>query len=74
MTLEVRIERLVLDGVTMTRAEREALPAAVERELRGLIAPGEAPRRPPRSTIARDIATAIHGSLPSLPHGGGGPR
>lgn len=77
----MHIEHLVLDGVTLTRRERAALPAVVRRELLALLgAPSEAdPRtgagRPPASPrldrIARAVATEIDGALPPR---GGAPR
>jgi len=40
MNVEVRIERLVLDGVAVAAAEQPALRAAVEAELARLLAAG----------------------------------
>jgi hypothetical protein len=37
MKIDVHIEHLLLDGMALTRREREALPAAVQRELLALL-------------------------------------
>jgi hypothetical protein len=76
--IDVHIEHLLLDGVQLTRREREALPAAVRRELLALIeSPDRAPdigARPDRAPaaridhIGRDVALAVKDSLaPALP-------
>jgi hypothetical protein len=72
MRTSVRIERVVLDGLELSRRERDALGPAIARELRRLV--GEAANGPagryaetrpegPGSAvdgIARDIAAAVH--------------
>jgi hypothetical protein len=80
MNVEVRIGRIVLDGVELRRRERAALPGAIERELTALLGPARpGPRRaltaPTSATrggrvdgIARDIALAVRGAI-----GGAGP-
>lgn len=80
MNVEVRIGRLVLDGVELRQRERAALPLAVQEALTELMTPsvgGDArlPRtntsvdlyaRTPRvEAIAGQIATAVHGNLPA---------
>ena len=75
MTTSVRIERVVLDGLELSRRERDALGPAITRELRRLAgepANGPAGRRAgtrregpegPGSAvdaIARDVAAAVH--------------
>jgi hypothetical protein len=79
MNVEVRIGRLVLDGVQLHRRERAALPDAVRSELLNLLAdssgapagpigrPGsDRNARTPRvDAIARQIAASVHGALPA---------
>jgi hypothetical protein len=72
MRTDVRIERLVLDGLDLSRRERDALGPAIARELRRLAGePANSPpdrraetmRRGPGSTvdgIAREVAAAVH--------------
>jgi hypothetical protein len=67
MTTRIRIERVVLDGLRLTRRERDALAPAIARELSRLAGepPGraEAQRRevgPAVDGIAREIAAAVH--------------
>jgi hypothetical protein len=74
VTIAIRIDRLVLDGVKLTRRERHGLAPAIERELR-LLSPGR--RRPPahelpdaRSRldgIARDVAVSVHDAIGPRP-------
>jgi hypothetical protein len=76
MKVNLRIERLVLDGVELTRRERAALAGAIERELRLQLAPPARARPQLAATIpdgragarveriGRDIAAALHSSLP----------
>jgi hypothetical protein len=67
----VTIDRLVLDGVQLTRAQRAALPAAVGSELARLIAGEPAPRSAnrrsasPVSRIGADVASAVADALPA---------
>lgn len=58
MNIEVHIERLILDGVTVAPRERSRLQAAVESELARLLAEG-------------DLSPALWGggALPSVPAG-----
>jgi hypothetical protein len=71
----VNIDRLVLDGVPLTRAQRAALPAAVQSELSRLLAAGPAaPPANPRSAspvtrIGADVASAVAGALPAARRG-----
>ena len=79
MKVDLRIERLVLDGVELTRRERAALASAIKRELVLQIA--RRPERLPRTVgfrasfsegradaqvehIGREVAAAVHSSLP----------
>ena len=68
MRTSVRIERVVLDGLELSRRERDALGPAIARELRRL---ASEPARPHPETrregpgtavdgIARDVAAAVH--------------
>lgn len=76
MKIDVRIDRVVLDGVAITRRERERLGPAIERELRRLVdgaAPGDgvddAAKPAPGGVdgIAREVAIAVHAQLPAVP-------
>ncbi len=72
MRTSVRIERVVLDGLELSRRERDALGPAIARELRRLAseaASGPAGRRAETRRegrgsavdgIARDVAAAVH--------------
>jgi hypothetical protein len=71
MKTDVRIGRVVLDGLQLSRREREALGPAIARELRRLADDPEAsrdrpghPRPPGRDLvvdgIAREVAAAVH--------------
>jgi len=68
MRTYVRIERVVLDGLELSRGERDALGPAIARELRRLAGePANEPagnqRRgsgPAVDGIAREVATAVH--------------
>jgi len=75
MRTNVRIGRLVLDGLRLSRPERDALGPAIARELRrlagepanrlasGPAARAETQRREPGSAvdgIAREVAVAVH--------------
>lgn len=79
MKVDLRIERLVLDGVELTRRERAALASAIKRELVLQIA--RRPERLPRTVgfrasfsegradaqvehIGREVAATVHSSLP----------
>jgi hypothetical protein len=77
MRTEVRIERVVLDGLELSRRERDALGPAIARELRRLASePVNGPtdrraedrRRGPGSAvdgIARQVAAAVHQAIPA---------
>jgi hypothetical protein len=67
----VHIERIVLDGITLSRRDRDALGPAIARELRRLAGlaenlpphPRAEQRRPQESAadgIARQVAAAVH--------------
>jgi hypothetical protein len=66
--LELRIDRLVIDGPDLSRREREGLAAMIEQELAVTLTRAPVGRRsPPRepgARIARDVARAVHGALP----------
>jgi hypothetical protein len=73
--VNVRIDRLVLDGLELSRRERDLLVSAIERELRPLADGGAAGPaadaavggRPPGSrvvTIATHVAAAVNGAMP----------
>jgi hypothetical protein len=64
MNTDVRIEHLVIDGIKLSRRERDALGPAIARELRRLGSlPANAPE-PGRGSaadgIARQVAAAVH--------------
>ncbi len=71
MRTDIRIEHLVLDGLELSRRERDALSPAIARELR-LLANPPAKRTPnwrtedrrrkdsPVEQIARQVAVAVH--------------
>ncbi|HLM87179.1 MAG TPA: hypothetical protein VK272_13430 [Solirubrobacteraceae bacterium] len=78
MNVEVRIGRIVLDGVELRQHERAALPRAVQMELRSLLERTPAERARPRlrghepdlhapnprvQAIARQVASAVHRGL-----------
>jgi hypothetical protein len=82
VSTDVRIDRLVLEGLELSRREREALAPAIARELR-LIAPyprpvgardwsGKAPSTVDR--IAREVAVAVRGAIGPAPRSRGGGR
>jgi hypothetical protein len=69
--VNVRIDTLALDGIELTRRERDALGPALERELalvvRGGLAVAPADAAGSRiDGIARRVAIAVHGSVPAL--------
>lgn len=82
MSTRVRIQHLVLDGITLSRRERDALGPAITRELRRLAAradhpPGsstaERPRHPDTTVdeIARRVGAAVHrATVAALPPAG----
>ena len=84
MNVQMRIGRLVLDGVDLSARERAALAGAVERELaRRLAGVGPAQRlrdtRPRAATtrvdrLGADIARAVHAELRPLPRTSGRAR
>jgi hypothetical protein len=77
MRVNVRIDELVVDGLELSRRERDALAPAVQRELRRLVAatPAGRPGRHPRvDRIARDVALAVHRSMPPVARSGGSRR
>jgi hypothetical protein len=70
MSINVQIERVILDGLQLSRRERDALAPAIARELRrlasepanGVAAWGEIWRQGPGSSvdgIAREVASAV---------------
>jgi hypothetical protein len=77
VSTRIRIERLVLDGIELSRRERDALGPAIARELRRLA--GEQAREPadPRGEprhrgaspavdgIAREVAAGVHRVTPA---------
>ena len=81
MSTRIRIERLVLDGIELSRRERDALGPAIARELRRLAGEpadglageqpgsGGGPRRrgaiPAVDGIAREVAAAVHRVTPA---------
>jgi hypothetical protein len=70
MKIDVHIEHLLLDGVQLTRREREALPAAVRRQLLALIDTDARSDRAPAARIdqiGRDVAIAVRETLPPAP-------
>jgi len=70
MSTRIRIERLVLDGIELSRRDRDALGPAIARELRQLAGEPADHRhalRPPDAGsavdgIAREVAAAVHGA------------
>jgi hypothetical protein len=75
MRTSIKIERLVLDGLVLSRRERDALGPAIARELRRLASeptnrlasePGDRAetqrlgRGPAVDGIAREVAAAVH--------------
>jgi hypothetical protein len=63
MNTNVRIEHIVLDGLELSRRERDALGPAIAAELRRLASRAEIRRQGPGSAvdaIAREIAAAVH--------------
>ena len=65
MRTNVQIERVILDGLELSRRERDALGPAIALELRRLAGgtPGPDAGRQPGSAvdgIARDVAAAVH--------------
>jgi hypothetical protein len=84
VNVDVRIQRLVLDGVELRGRERAALPSAIQEALAELLTPSAGGHsRPPKSSpavdvyartprveaIAGQIATAVHGGLRGAPQG-----
>lgn len=71
MRVAVNIDRLVLDGVELTHAERAELPAAVQSELArlltsGLVRPSHDAASPsPATRIGTEIAAAVGAALPA---------
>jgi hypothetical protein len=69
--ITVQIDRLILDGVELTRAQREQVPAAVQTELARLLAAGpvsvahRAAARSPVTRIGADVAGAVARALPA---------
>jgi hypothetical protein len=82
MSTRIRIERLVLDGVELSRRERDALGPAIARELRQLAgepADHRNPLRPPGAgsavdRIAREVAAAVHRATAQRPAAPGAAR
>jgi hypothetical protein len=77
MRTSIRIERVVLDGLQLTRAERAALAPAIASELRLLAGEGAGEPRlaalgPSVDGIARVVAAAVHRAIgPAVPAQGG---
>jgi hypothetical protein len=72
MTVRLNIDRLVLDGVALTHAERAALPGAIQAELSrhlGGRAPATelAPQSPIVARVGREVAGAVRAALPPNP-------
>jgi hypothetical protein len=81
MSTRIRIERLVLDGIELSRRERDALGPAIARELRRLAGGparelagepadprGERRHRsasPAVDGIAREVAAGVHRVMPA---------
>jgi hypothetical protein len=75
MRTSIKIERVVLDGVQLSRAERAALAPAIARELRllageradeaagRLAEPRPAGPGPSVDGIAREVAAAVHRAI-----------
>ena len=77
MRVTVRIDELVVDGLELSRRERDALAPAVQRELGRLVAPapsGRPSRHPRVDRIAYDVALAVHRSMPPVARSGGARR
>ena len=81
MRTDVRIERIVLDGLELSRRERDALGPAIADELRRL-ASGPAGRDagtrpggpgPSVDAIAREIAAAVHRATSAAARPAAGP-
>jgi len=80
--VNVTIDSLVLDGLELSRRERDTLVTAIQREMR-LVAPGPAAAegiraldggRPPASrvdSIARHVALAVNRAMPATPPSSG---
>jgi len=68
LKVHLRIERLVLDGVELTRSERAALAPAIQRALSDRLGGGPAPRadRPTARVehLGGQIANAVHDHVP----------
>jgi hypothetical protein len=70
MSTDFRIEHLVIDGIQLSRRERDALGPAIARELRRLasspvdaLPDSRSGNRGPRSAadgVARQVAAAVH--------------
>jgi hypothetical protein len=69
--IDVKIDRMVLEGLELSRRERDALTPAIERELRRLAGePGDRRADERRGAtastvdgIAREVAGAVHRSI-----------
>jgi hypothetical protein len=66
--MKVAIDRLVVDGIALSRAERRALVESVQRELAGRLA-GTPPGAPhtPVERLGRDVAAGVHAAIGPLP-------
>ncbi len=72
MSLDLRLDEIVLDGIELSRRERDLLGEAVRRELRALLAGrpasdrlGAGARGSERAhRLGRDVALAVHQALP----------
>jgi hypothetical protein len=82
MNTSVHIERIVLDGIKLSRRERDALGPAIADELRRLAdspvdPPPAAEHRQPASPvdgIARQVADAVHQATAAALPATAGPR
>ncbi|HEY3895211.1 MAG TPA: hypothetical protein VGL88_07565 [Pseudonocardiaceae bacterium] len=65
MKLDLRIERLVLEGVPLTRRDRELLGEGIRRELAHLLSEPTGSAAPPAGdALASRIASAVRAALP----------
>jgi hypothetical protein len=67
MKLDLRIERLVVEGLPLTRRDRELLGEGIRRELTRLLSEpiGSMPSEPAGDGLPSHIARAVHEALPS---------
>ena len=67
MKLDLRIEQLVIEGLPLTRRDRELLGEGIRRELTRLLSEpiGSAASEPAGDGLASRIASAVRAALPS---------